>query len=394
MIKVDEIIGSLLLRHNCVIIPGFGGFVAKQASAQIDYKSGVISPPRKSLLFNRQLISNDGLLVSEFALRNQVAYDEALDNVKQMIGNWNAELSSGNRVSIDKVGFLFFDQERNICFEQDREFNLLLSSYGLGSVHFLTEADVAIVQHKIEVMEQSVIAAEKPVIVVETAEIKPVIAEQSTPVSPTHPTQQEEKHITVVLKKSNFWKYAAAACAIPVIFYSLWIPMKTDVLESKMISFQDFNPFHKQEQAVYTQQSVEKKITKKSELQQSLEAQLEAVESNEDTYSYNLTNETYVLVNIEKEQEPEATETTVPPSTKTTSTSSEGSMSYIVGCFSDEMNAQKLVNELKTKGFKASIKDRKAGLSRVSIGSANSQEELNQLVSKSNALGFNGWVLK
>lgn len=308
-----------------------------------------------------------------------------------MIGNWNVELSSGNRVSIDKVGFLFFDQERNICFEQDREFNLLLSSYGLGSVHFLTEADVAIVQHKIEVMEQSVITEEKPVIAVEIPEIKPIVAEQITRVSPAQP--EEEKHIVVVSKKSNFWKYAAAACAIPVIFYSLWIPMKTDVLESKMISFQDFNPFHNQEQAVYTQQSVEKKITKKGEQQQSLETQLEAIESNEDTYSYNLTNETYVLVNIEKKQD-EATAEVTTPQTQVTTSSAQGSMSYIVGCFSDEMNAQNLVNELKSKGFNASIKDRKAGLSRVSIGSANSQEELNQLISKSTALGLSGWVLK
>lgn len=390
MVKVDEIIGSLLLRHNCVIIPGFGGFVAKQASAQIDYKSGVISPPRKSLLFNRQLISNDGLLISEFALRNQVAYNEAFNSVQEMIGNWNVELSSGNRVSIDKVGFLFFDQERNICFEQDREFNLLLSSYGLGSVHFLTEADVAIVQHKIEVMEQSVITEEKPVIVVETPEIKPMIAEQI----PTASIPQQAAHITVVRKTSNFWKYAAAACAIPVLFYSLWIPMKTDVLESKMISFQDFNPFHKQEKAVYAQQSVNKKIAPKNEQQPSLEKQLEAIESNEDTYSYNLTNETYVLVNIEKKQDSKIAETTSSQPTKAISSSSEGSMSYIVGCFSDEINAQNLVNELKTKGFNASIKDRKAGLSRVSIGSANSQEELNQLISKSNSLGLSGWVLK
>jgi len=389
MVKVDEIIGSLLLRHNCVIIPGFGGFVAKQASAQIDYKSGVISPPRKSLLFNRQLISNDGLLVSEFALRNQTSYDEALDSVRQMIGNWNVELSSGNRVSIDKVGFLFFDQERNICFEQDREFNLLLSSYGLGSVHFLTESDVAIAQHKIEVMEQSLITEEKPTLVVEIPEIKPIVAEQITHLSPAQP--EEEKHIVVVPKKSNFWKYAAAACAIPVIFYSLWIPMKTDVLESKMISFQDFNPFHKQEQATYTQQSVEKKITKKGEQQQSLETQLEAVESNEDTYSYNLTNETYVLVNIEKKQE---VENSVENTSQPTYTSAAGTMSYIVGCFSDEINAQNLVNDLRKKGFNASIKDRKAGLSRVSIGSANSQEELNQLMAKSTALGLTGWVLK
>ncbi|MEY3200216.1 MAG: hypothetical protein RJA13_2174, partial [Bacteroidota bacterium] len=58
MVSVEQLIGDLLVRHNCVIIPAFGGFVAKQTSASIDYKNGIMTPPRKSLLFNRQLINN------------------------------------------------------------------------------------------------------------------------------------------------------------------------------------------------------------------------------------------------------------------------------------------------------------------------------------------------
>ena len=59
---IEKLIGDLLLRHNCVVVPSFGGFVAKQVSAVIDYKTGVMHPPKKSLLFNKQLINNDGLL--------------------------------------------------------------------------------------------------------------------------------------------------------------------------------------------------------------------------------------------------------------------------------------------------------------------------------------------
>ena len=53
MFTVEELIGDLLLRHNCVIVPSFGGFVAKQSSATIDYKNGVMLPPGKSVMFNR-----------------------------------------------------------------------------------------------------------------------------------------------------------------------------------------------------------------------------------------------------------------------------------------------------------------------------------------------------
>lgn len=393
MISVEEIIGNLLLRHNCVIIPGFGGFVAKQTSARIDYKNGIVSPPGKSLLFNRQLINNDGLLISEFARQDRISYNESVSRINQLVARWNSELSEGNRVSIDRVGFLFFDQERNICFEQDRDSNLLLSSYGLSSVHFLTETDVSIVQQRIEVTEQQIVPVESTITFAkENTEIKPAEKQTAVIFSGKKEPEAERKVVPAVHKKSNFWKYAAAACAIPIIFYSLWIPMKTDVLESKIISFQDFNPFHKQEEAVYEQHSVDGLINPKNEDYQSLEEQLKSIESGEDIYSYNLTDETFVLVKIETPEQQTVEEQSVLK--EDNFTSSEQSLNYIVGCFSDKANAENLVKELKTQGFNAFIKDKKGGLSRVSIGSANSREELDQLIYKAKSTGYNGWILK
>lgn len=388
MINVEEIIGNLLLRHNCVIIPGFGGFVAKQISAHIDYKNGILSPPSKSLLFNRQLINNDGLLISELALQHNISYNEATSEINRLVSDWNSELSAGNRISIDRVGFLFFDQERNICFEQDRYFNLLLSSYGLGSVHFLTETDVVIANKKAGLTESVTPVAE----ITSTKEVKTEMIADNQPtiiLSKEKEVIQKYQQTENKFKKTNVWKYAAAALLIPILFYSLWIPMKTDVLESKIISFQDFNPFHKKEQPVYVQQSVSNLIEDHSEKDNSLEKQLEAVESNEKIYSYNLTEDTYLLVKRESEISPDELDNKIDNSIKLNKT-----FNYIVGCFSDETNATNLVSELKAKGFDAFIKDKKGNLSRVSIGTAGSQNELNELVSKANSAGFNGWVLK
>jgi nucleoid DNA-binding protein len=387
MIKIEDIIGNLLLRHNCVIIPGFGGFVAKQIPARIDYKNGILSPPSKSLLFNRQLINNDGLLISELALQHTISYNESTSKIDQLIADWNSELSAGNRISIDKIGFLFFDQERNICFEQDRYFNLLLSSYGLGSVHFLTETDIVIANQKTE-SELSVKLVEETVL---TPEIKTEIIVDKQPIivlSKEKKVIQEHQHVNTQFKKSNFWKYAAATLLIPILFYSLWIPMKTDVLESKIISFQDFNPFHKKGQAVYKQESISNLIKDSEKVDASLEKQLEVVESDENVYSYNLTEDTYLLVDtgVGKVGNNENQVYKVINLNK--------SFNYIVGCFSDETNAQNLVNELNSKGFSAFIKDKKGNLSRVSIGATDSQDELDKLISKANSAGFKGWILK
>ena len=149
MTSVEQLIGNLLLRHNCVIIPSFGGFVAQRISARIDYKSGTMLPPGKSILFNRQLLNNDGLLVNEFARENNVSFNEASKELDALVEQWNVTLTQGGRIEIERVGNLFFDEERNICFEQDRFANLLLESFGLGSVHFVSEEDVRIVEHKI-----------------------------------------------------------------------------------------------------------------------------------------------------------------------------------------------------------------------------------------------------
>ena len=74
---IDHLIGKLLLRHNCVIVPSFGGFVAKPISAKVDFDKGIMTPPSKALLFNKQLINNDGLLVNELAQSSSVDFETA-----------------------------------------------------------------------------------------------------------------------------------------------------------------------------------------------------------------------------------------------------------------------------------------------------------------------------
>ena len=212
MVSVEELIGNLLLRHNCVIIPSFGGFVAKRVPAAVDFEKGIMQPPGKALLFNRQLINNDGLLTAEFASQNALDYSTASGIINKLVDSWNDQLKAGARVAIDRVGFLYFDQEKNVCFEQDRFFNLLLESYGLGKVHFMPAEDAPAA-----LVKEDKLGVEEPKII-------------------EHPALKA---------RSNAWKYVAAACFLPIAFYSYWIPVKTNVLQSGMISVKDFNPFQK-----------------------------------------------------------------------------------------------------------------------------------------------------
>ena len=60
--ELSGYIGDLLQKHNCVIVPEFGGFIANYKSAVIDTVNNRINPPSKSVLFNPNLVNNDGLL--------------------------------------------------------------------------------------------------------------------------------------------------------------------------------------------------------------------------------------------------------------------------------------------------------------------------------------------
>lgn len=372
---VEQLIGELLLRHNCVIIPSFGGFVAQPTSATIDFRTGIVQPPKKSLLFNRQLINNDGLLIAELAVQNNMHYTDAQEIVNTTISDWNHKLGSGERIAIDKVGFLFFDQERNICFEQDRFYNLLLSSYGLGAIHFLPEDDVQFVQKKL--VEHSNNLEEGSAILFDTDKVTIEAAEQKII---EHPA---------VVKQRNTWKYIAAACFLPIAFYSYWIPMRTQVLASGWISISDLNPVAKTETSFYKNTPLQdipslKKSASFDELTSSLPNDVAV-------YSLKFDPELYVPVQLHAE---EIKEEALTSPKKEVIPSASFSYDLIIGCFADERNALSLVQTLQSKGYNASILDNNNGLSRVSAGSATTVAKVEQLRSKVTQSGHTGWILK
>jgi hypothetical protein len=386
MTTIETHIGNLLLRHNCVIVPSFGGFVAKQVSAKINYSAGKMTPPRKSLLFNKQLINNDGLLINELAQSNGLTFELASNEVKEKVSKWNSLLKSGNRIELDRVGFLFLDDEKNLCFEQDRFFNLLLQSFGLGQVHFLTEEDVKIAEHKINIAEK----AEEQVV-----EIAPKI-EEKTKIIPIREILLPAADTTIIehpelmKQRSNAWKYVAAACFLPVAFYSIWIPMKTDVLESGVISMHDFNPFKQKVQEHFTFPSSIKTEENTEIKREELASKINELSSDAAAYSYKFDEDLFVPVKVnsnatfDKEERPTiSVEEPVSVNTK----------HYIVGCFSDKNNAENLVVNLKASGLMAKIVDKNNGLYRVSAGGAMSTEGLNDIKMSANSLGLAGWTL-
>ncbi len=396
MISVEELIGDLLLRNNCVIVPSFGGFVANQSAAIIDYRNGIITPPRKSVLFNRQLINNDGLLIKELSLINNLEYTIADNAIKTIVENWNTQLATGERIVLDRIGFIFLDAEKNICFEQDRFFNLLLESYGLGKVHFIAEEDVKLAQH---IQQENPILAleEKPFFALESSDIDVVVNNDEQPfVEIQHPASK---------KKLAIWKYVAAAVIIPIGFYSFWIPMKTNVLESGILSIKDFNPLYRSNEGLYKNESLSK-LHSPFKTEDSLEKSIQTIPADVSNYAFKFNEDIYInvrlkgnSVSIEKPVEgiPEASTIEVikpiekiKPVVKLT----KKSFDLVVGVFSSETNATNLINSLKSKGFNAKIVDKNGELFRVSAGTTSTNEEILKVKVKALSAGVEGWILK
>lgn len=377
--QIEQLISELLLRHACVVIPNFGGFITSQLSASIDYRSGSMMPPKKAVLFNKQLTNNDGLLLAAIAQELSCPYQDAENQLKTIVQGWWESLHSGKRISLEKVGFLYLDSENNLQFEQDRFFNLLLQSYGLTQVKFVSETQVTQeIPHKIE-QEAVVIPLE-----IKTAETAPIRKKE----------EQMEPAIVVQLPRRKIMRYVAAACLLPIAFYSFWLPTRTDVLESGLLSFHDLNPFHETKAAKYESKQFSTKF-KAVEQAARFDDLIKSVPESIEVYPLEFENSEddvelfYVRLkeSTSATVEPEAISLEETPGQKQ-------SIQVIAGAFSNENNAQNLVNQLKEEGFSSAKIVDNGGMYRVIAASESSaalaQKKVNELQNK----GISSWILK
>lgn len=383
---IEQLIGNLLLRHNCVVVPAFGGFVAKQTSAVIDYQTGVMHPPKKSLLFNKQLINNDGLLASALAKETGKSFDDASSEIQQQVISWHKALNAGERINLENIGFLFLDQEKNIGFEQDRYFNLLLQSYGLGKVHFISEEDIQLVAQPMTVINP-IEKGEDSIIEMHPTEIRPI--ERKIEVLADENTKAPARH-------SKIWRYVAAASMLPFLFYSYWIPMQTNVLESKIISIHDFNPFHQSAVNKYAAPTTKLNIDSSSLTKISVQEELDKLPNSVETWSYQFSEDLYIPLKRSTKENSISTEANSETGSAPVIQEVSGTNEYVIAnCFSSEENAINFVATLKSKGFEAQIVDFNKGLHRVSAGKINNSNEFISIQTKLNEMDIQGsWILK
>lgn len=121
---------GMFFDYDCVIIPGFGGFVCNERPAWYDDDKEEMVPPSRDVLFNPNLTHNDGLLAQEIIRSTGVSYSEAMKLAEKEAQFISSELKLGNSVEIAGVGRLYSGEDGVNRFAPDAELVRKLSSFG------------------------------------------------------------------------------------------------------------------------------------------------------------------------------------------------------------------------------------------------------------------------
>lgn len=135
-------IDFLLQKHDCVIIPDFGGFVLSREQAFV-IPDGAIRPPFVVVGFNPDLKSNDGLLAESYMNVYGISYDTASKKIKESVNKLNDALSLGQSVQIGRLGRIKLDDNKQLSFMPNNYLSLYYpETYGLSLARVRPLADI------------------------------------------------------------------------------------------------------------------------------------------------------------------------------------------------------------------------------------------------------------
>ena len=128
-------IKNLLYNHDKVIIPGLGTLQTEYKPAQINSGSRTISPPSKSLVFDKVFETSDGVLANFISNQKKITNEKAEAFLSEQITSLLQKLDSGETVFLDGIGY-FSKENNNIRFEPEQGVNFLTDSFGLSKIDY------------------------------------------------------------------------------------------------------------------------------------------------------------------------------------------------------------------------------------------------------------------
>ena len=316
--KIGFYIGALLYRHDCVVIPGFGGFIANYTPAFIHPVQNTFNPPSRQIMFNASLLHNDGLLATHIAGEEGISFDQALNRIIEEVAEIHKELKSGKTIHLDGFGSLHTNHENSIVFTPKSANNWLEDAYGLPTF------------------------------------VSPPIRRSDYKSIQDSQEKRNGIHLPIAVRR-------IAAIAVPLLAIGLWSLFNTDQITAFTSNYSSVFPSEILSQ--FSVSSIKKSIhvdvlshSKSSTVKPMVKTEANPVTTTKDVIAE-------PVVNTEKSEN----KTALAVENKSVGS---GHFYIIGGAFKSKENADKMIEQLKAKNFSATIAGQnKKGLYLVSAAS-------------------------
>lgn len=343
MIELAQHIETLLLENDCVIVPGFGGFVAHYSPATRIKEENIFLPPTRTIGFNPQLKLNDGVLVQSYMSAYDTSFADASRIVEKEVNEFIGLLHEEGKAHLDNIGEIHYNIYGNYEFVPYDYKITTPSLYGLDSFEM----------HELSVLQQK----EKVWI-------------------PAHP-EKEKKTFEISINRA-YLRNAAAMIAAIVLFFAFSTPVEnTDVQKNNYAQLLPSELFEQIEK----QSVVVTPVYVKSEAMQ----QAKKLSATASTSSSTKTSST---------KKNTADKTSKPIAVREVKVAKHPYHIIVAGGISLK-DAEAIATQLKSKGFANAKALNMDGKVRVSISSFNNRNEATKqlLELRKNETYKNAWLL-
>lgn len=109
-------IERLLLTHDCVVVPQFGGFVTMSISATRDDSEQCFFPPLRVVRFNPGILEDDGLLLSDVRASLCCSDVEAKRHIQRLVLDLRQQLLADGQADFGSIGLFQQDEDGRVSF--------------------------------------------------------------------------------------------------------------------------------------------------------------------------------------------------------------------------------------------------------------------------------------
>lgn len=359
MIELAQHIETLLLENDCVIVPGFGGFVAHYSPATRVKEENIFLPPTRTIGFNPQLKLNDGVLVQSYMSAYDTSFADASRIVEKEVNEFIGLLHEEGKAHLDNIGEIHYNIYGNYEFVPYDYKITTPSLYGLDSF---------------EIHELSALQQKEKVLV------------------PTYP-EKEKKTFEISINRA-YLRNAAAMIAAIVLFFAFSTPVEnTDVQKNnyaQLLPSELFEQIEKQSVAV-TPVYVKNDVVQQAKKLSASSASTKTSSAKKHTTDKAKTSKPIAVREVKVVKQ----ETAAPAPAVKSQESVNHPFHIIVAGGISLKDAEVIANQLKSKGFADAKALSTDGKVRVSISSFNNRDEATKqlLELRKNETYKNAWLL-